>query len=303
MEEYRAKSDYIVIAAADGTPLDRLAVEGRTLEFRRGLIPATIHFGPDQNRSYEAGLKHRTYAAEAKQISIAHPKFGDETRPSFQRAMIDGSEVWVDVGLTSYPAFMSDLQRRRDNPAANDALQQLGLTHFNDKWAYLQQALGTLGLVITKDGKVVIGIRRTTGREYDGHMDSAASYVLFPPADVEHPEVIDPAQDAKRIIKREFGIPAEAIKSLIPVGFHGHPNTGEFDIAHIAHVDLTKEDHFAPGKYPKDAERKLEDLVFIEGFRGVQRVLKGEDMASEKFMYSTWGALLSLKPEDFEKNI
>lgn len=300
-ETYRPKEDYLVIEAGDGTPLNRDTMAGKILEFRRGLMPASIHLGPRQNRSYEAALKQRAYAAETDQIQIASPKFGDETRPSFEKAVIDGSVLRVDTGLTSYPAFMADLQRRRDFQVANNALQELGLKHFNDRWAYLQQAVGTLGLVVTKDGQVVVGTRRSTGREYDGYFDSAASYVLFPTADVEHPEVLDPQKDAKRIIKREFGIDPSAVKSLTPVGFHGHPNTGEFDIAHIAHIDKKKDQHFSVCNYPDDAERKLEDLIFIEGFEGVQRVLRGEDMANEQFMYSTWGALLSLRPEDFER--
>lgn len=294
---YRKKEDYIVITAADGTELTRDIVEGRILTFKRGLSPATIHIGPNQNRSYEAALKHRAYLAETDQIQIAHPRFGDETRPSFDRAVIDGSELQVHVGLTSYPAFMVDLQRGRSAPELNLKIQERGVSDFKDRWAYFQQAVGAMGLVVTSDGSVVIGRRKSTGHEYDGFFDSAAGYVLFP-ANVEHPELLDPASDAKRLIQREFGIEPGAITSVVQAGFHGHPNTGEFDIAHIVRVDVD-DSHFAQGRYPETAKRNLADLVLINGFDNVQKVLTGEHMGNEHFMYSTWGALLSLKPEDF----
>ncbi len=303
----RQKSDYMVLTTADGIPLVREAMENHPIiRFERGLSPASIHFPDNQDRSYAAALINRQALIDAGLLQTAHPTYGDETRPAFDCARKDGSVLRISVGITHYKAFIADLERGRISPKLNAKLRELGRTTFKDQWAYFQQAIGVAGLVITKEGSIAIGPRTSTRAEYDGFFDSAAGYVRFPlnthdgSRDVEHPESINPESDLRSIVEREFGI--TRVSRTVPVGFFGNPNTGEFDITYLVFVDeISKNlaDSLADSiVFETRQRRKLEFLH--GGFPTAQAVLRGEVMGDEDFMSSTWGALKSLRPEDFK---
>ncbi|MBI1936248.1 hypothetical protein HYS31_07460 [Candidatus Woesearchaeota archaeon] len=288
--------EHIVIETKDHIPLDRSAVEKRTLSFRRGRSPANFHLGGRQKRmSYEDALKYRQHLADTGQINLRHPEYGDETRPSFDRARIEGNLIHVYVGLTSYPAFNADLERGAQSPEMNERLKQLGIRHFNDPWAYFQQAIGTAGLVITANGSAVIGKRND--RAYNGFFDSIAGYVLISPWEIEKPSSIDPQLDLERLAEEELGIRGGEIESIIPVGFHGHINTGEFDITYIVKVNLG-DSHFRSGYWKSKVDKTKHRELALLSFDEVQSVLKGQMMPNEQFMYSTWGAMKSLRRKD-----
>lgn len=305
MTDYKKKDDFVVITASGGTPLDREHLEGKTLIFQRGFIPADPDLDASQHRDYELGLENRLKLGRLGKISLDyHPTRGEDTKPSFDHATIDENKLVVFVGLTNYQAFIGDLERRRTAPEKNQELQDLGIKNFGDRWAYLQQAVGAMGLVITSDDYVVIGTRDANAAEYGGYIDSAAGYTLFTkpspenPNPVENPELLDPRKDVKRLIEREFGIEKKLISDPAIVGFFGHPNTGEFDISYLAHVNVDSS-HFTEKIYPKTSARKLDSLITVKGFDLVQKILMGEWLAEKEFMYSTWGALLSLRESDF----
>ncbi len=276
-------------------PLDRETTRKKRVTFQRGLSPADPQKSID--RSYNAAIQRRAELIAAGIIDPAHPKFGDSTRPSFQKAVISDGLIEVYVGLTHYDAFQKDLERRT-KPEDNLALQHRGAKEYSDRWAYLQQAIGTSALLIFDDGTIPVVIRETTRREYNGYVDAVSGYVLFnSQKDVANPETINLEDNLNRLIEREFGITPDKLGKKTLVGAYGHPNTGEFDFAHLVRVKLDA-NHFNTDK--AYADQKEGKLILLRGYDDVQKVLNGELFADKGKMYGLWGEMSSLEKNDFK---
>jgi hypothetical protein len=304
---------YKVIEAVDGTPLIASAIGDRPLVFRRGRMPADAHFlagiqggDGDRLRSYDVALKFRQHYADVGWINIDPKKgYGDDTKPSFDRAVVENDIVAFHVGLTNHPSFMADLDNRKKVPGFNSRLKTMGKDNFGASNAYLRQAVGALGLPFTADGYIVLGVRSATAREYGGYLDTAAGYVLFPdvtdefPDPVAHPELLDPARDARRLVAGEFGIDSNLIGSAKFLGVFGQEgdeesdSTDEFDISYFFPTSVRRDHHFTPEHYPHDQEgvRPLESLLFLKGEGDAEKFLRGELFGDENSMYSTTAAI------------
>jgi len=274
-----AGKDYFVLTAVDGTRLDRAVLESKSIIFERGLSPADIRLGRFQKTDYDTALKTRQHLANIGSISL-HGRFGDDTKPAFESAALQEDGLHVNVGLTNFPYFEQDLLR---DPALNLALQEKGLKEHNDRWAYLQQAVGAMGLVVTNEGSVVV--RQRKSRFYDGFLNGPAGFLIFD----DETAVLDPGtlsvpKNVLRLVRTELGVESHNVVSMSQAGIYGHPVTGEFDIALIVGTEL-------PDAYFE--KRPNDERVTLLKKDDLEAIADGKKMEDRNFMYSTWGAMLA----------
>ena len=202
----------------------------------------------------------------------------------------DRTSFTLPFGITHYKAFQAD-QNRSDEE--NLALQKRGEELFGDKYAFFSRAPGIAVLPITKEGSVFIGER--TNEDAKGLLNAVAGHLKY-----RHPEKVDLNEDLLAEMEEEFGLlESSLIERPFFAGVYSNPIKGDLDFTYIAQTDAPDE-YFSSGRWmEKVSEREHKPLIQLSSMSDVQRILdtgKVPDGREFDIMYSTRGALMSLKP-------
>lgn len=287
--------------------LNRDGIKNLNLSFTEGLCAASPA-NPSQPRNRQWYLENviapLVTAGKIKDKEIIDTVTGkvlqyDDRKLRYSGAKINTEQgnLEIAIGITHYAAFKEDLKRTDEE---NYALQQKGLTDFQDSYAFLSRPPGVAGLVITREGTVIIGVR--DGGDCSGIIDSVAGHMQYK-ENITH---INPVRDILRELEEERGLSARTIlRQPIFIGIYSHPARGDLDLTYILHVD-TPEEYFTTGNWKNFVkEREHKTLLVLQSFQEVQsfletRILKDTTGRQKKYnvMYSTLGALQSLREDD-----
>lgn len=222
----------------------------------------------------------------------------DDRKPRFDYASInpEGGGLVVGWGITHYGAMKADMALGLQSAAER---KQRGIRDFADKWVYFQRAPGASVLPISTDGSTFVG-QRVNVEDYEGFLCSAAGWCEYN----GDPASMNPTEDALRELREELGVPPEKIRKLELIGLFENPKTGELDFTFLARTDLPDE-YFTSGAWKAEREdEEHEGFIRIPTYEDVQKVLAGETLEGyegepiQGILYSTEGALRSLRPED-----
>lgn len=207
----------------------------------------------------------------------------------------DLSVLEVALGISHFKAFRQDQQRTEDECKT---LHEKGNVNFCDQWAYFQRNPGIAGLVLSKSGRPYVGKR--TNREMQGSLNATAGHLEYR----ENVGDVNLLIDLFREMREEFGVLPEDVLSTNFVGAFGNPLKGDFDFTYVVKTKLPEE-YFAKGGLweTRRAKREHEELVRLATSGEVRQLLAEGTLPGRetKFevMYSTRGALLNLRDEDF----
>lgn len=148
--------------SAEGTKLDRLAVQGVSLSYVPGLCTASVSW-PDSPRDIEWYKQHVITPL------IASGKIGDGVKTKFDDRKFrlhatslkpEQKVLEIALGMThfnEYVEYNNKDKGRTDED--NRYLQEMGLRRLGERWAYFGRAPGVGGMVISSDGHAVLGER------------------------------------------------------------------------------------------------------------------------------------------------
>lgn len=149
----------------------------------------------------------------------------------YQPELLASDHYNFDFGPTTFYECKEDLAR---SPEEMQLLQQRGLQEHKDVGFYLARGVGAVVLPITSDGKVFVGLRRST--EYDGAVHGAAGWLAFN----RNPTQINPMKDAYRELQEELSVTPADVSSLHLLGVVAYPHTLETDFVFGALLKDTK---------------------------------------------------------------
>lgn len=298
---------YTTEQTCDKQVLNRPTVENLNISFIEGLCAANPS-DPSQPRTCqwyaENIITSLVAAGKIKDKEIVNPSTGkvvqyDDRKLRYAGVRINAEQnnLEIALGITHYAAFKDDLKRTDEE---NYALQSRGLSEFQDPYAFLSRPPGVAGLVITREGTIIIGAR--DGGDCDGILDSVAGHMQYQ----DDIRKVDPLKDLFRELEEERGLPANAVAQKPTfTGIYSHPARRDLDLTYIIHTN-TSENYFTTGKWKTLVkEREHKTLLTLRSFQDIQSFLKTgilTDSAGHKkkytTMYSTLGALQSLRQED-----
>ena len=218
----------------------------------------------------------------------------DDRKLRYDSAHFSGGRLEVGFGATHYLAFRADLRRTLEEM---ETLKKRGRKDFDDDWAYFSRAPGVAALVISREGKVILGERQ--GGDEEGVLDSVAGHLTYK----NRVQDVDIYADMLRELEEERGLGAGCIVGKpVFVGVYSEPQRGDLDFTYIVRVDVPI-DYFTSGRWMERVrEREHKNLVVLDSFQSVEiAVLEGGVVVDGKklsLMYSTYGALASLRKED-----
>lgn len=306
------KNDYMVVETEDGDPLNRGVLDMNLfcgMIFKEGLCAGDYQTSaPPRDRQTYLEEVLKPLVAEGKiNIKEVRDETGkiiqyDDRKFRFAGFKLDwseaekGSDLVVKLGDSHFLAFRAD---RRRSDEENYAIQTQALREQHDKWAYHQRNPGVAGLIFSATGSAYVGKR--TNEEDMGSLNSVAGHLSYR----EDVEQVDITKDLDKECREEFGVLPENIVERIFVGAYGHPAKGDFDFTYLVKTNLPEAHFAADGAWKKLRKtEEHEELIRLATPSEVARLLESGRIGerNEKFavMYSTRGALESLRDGDFE---
>ncbi len=289
-------TDYEVVQLKDGSPLTGdLALRVQNFRFVKGLC-AVNPDEPTRPRDRE------WYLDNVIKLLLREGAIDDGTRTPHDdrkfrvdRLALAGGTLQVRLGISHYHAFQADLRRSDEE---NQILQERGRINLNDRWAYFQRNPGVAGLVLSASGSVYGGKR--TNADATNAFNSVAGHLKYQ----ENPAEVNLLDDLSKELAEEMGITTEEVRDTRFVGAYGHPIQGHFDFTWIVRTNLPNDYFSSTGSWKERRKSpEHEELIRLASPAEVHSLLENGRIPGlpEQFriMYSTRGALLSLKDEDF----
>ncbi len=281
--------DFAIEKTREGIELNRENVENLKFSFIEGLCAANPE-NPGQPRD-SAWYITNVLNPLLEQGKLSTKGVYDDRKFRYDGATIKADTLEVALGANHYHAFKADFNKSGEELMK---LHELGIKHFNDKYAFLScRAPGVAALIITSDGSTFLGER--INEDDKGLLNAVAGHMIYREniADVKLKDSLF------RQIKQEFGIDDKLIKEVAFVGSYSNPLRGDFDFAHIVKVDKP-DNYFSSGEWMKYvSEREHKPLVRLATFAEIKELLsEGRLPGYDKkysLMYSTRGALESLR--------
>jgi 8-oxo-dGTP pyrophosphatase MutT (NUDIX family) len=285
------------IESSNGTALNRATVELLTLNFKEGHSRASLN-NPQTSRELKDYRKHLKELMEKGAIDDGTRTPYDDRKTRFNKAVIADGRLDVFLGYTTYPEFQEDYQR---TDKENLALQQKGQQQFADPFAYFARPIGVAGVVITREGKIIIGVRNN---DVDGGSLCGVAGNLEYADDISH---IDLPGKLAEEAHEELGIAQENIQNSKFVGIYADPIRGDLDFAFLMFTDLPAT-YFTSGQWKANAiDDEHTQLISIDSYEVLQHLLNDGILPSHSphsgIMYSTQGALMSVRPEDIGSSL
>lgn len=281
------KTDYEVI-------LNREQVEGKELKFSAGNCAADIR-DLNQPRNLSWVLENITDSLiKAGYLGDGVSSKFDDRKIRFDGVIINKDSIEIEVGVTSFQAYQTDLNKR--TPEQNMQLKNLGMILLKDRYAFFARPMGVTVLPITAEGSIFLGDRLNV--EYTGQLHGgAAGYINY-----RSPESIDTRIDLFKELEEELGIKEESLGAFEVVGISYHTNTGETDISYLVKTDV-EDDYFESGKWKERVdEREHREFIKLANTADIRLLLDtGNVRTSDKtyeILYSTRQALESVREED-----
>lgn len=222
----------------------------------RGILPIkTQHSFEDEIRHLDEQIARRNMRTDDWKCRYDGHSYFSIERERF---------LSIAVGPTSYGKWREDYKLSEEKAAA---LQKLGEQEHQNKGFYLSNGLGAAVLTLTKEGDVVVGVRKSDS--YDGAIHGAAGWMTFD-RDVSK---IDPVKDAYRELGEELAISRKEVSALHLIGLVAYPKTLEADFVFVAKTDKEK-NYFTSGAW-KDAvdAKEHRDLIVLDHPQQIERLL------------------------------
>lgn len=301
------KNNYGVVLTNGGIPIaGDLARRIVGFSFVPGQCAADVEKPRSQPRSREWYLEY------VINPMLAAGELDDGTRTPYddRKLRVDGASIitlstdsnaWsvieVALGISHFKAFRADQNRTEEECGV---LQQHGIRDFGDQWAYFQRNPGIAGLVLSKDGFPYVG--RRTNKEMQGSLNATAGHLEYR----KNVGDVNVMVDLYREMHEEFGVLPEDVVSTTFVGAFGSPVHGDFDFTYVVRTKLGNDHFAADGVWTtRRTKKEHEELIKLATLGEVQQLLTEGTLPyrKEKFqvMYSTRGALESLRENDFKK--
>ncbi len=300
-EIQRPEADYEVVQMSNGQPLDhQLASYITSFRLIEGLCAANQD-NPTQPRDGAWYLEHVIAPL------LRDEKIDDGTRTPYDdrkfrcdNLRLDGTTLEMALGISHFQAFRADLRR---SPEENKALQERGYQDYHDRWAYFQRNPGVAGLVLSREGRAYLG-ERVANADAPGRLNSVAGHVDYK----ENVREVNLQQNLRNELQEEMGIRESNLVDLRFVGAYGHPLEGHFDFTWIVRTSLSNSYFAERGAWREQrTSKEHESLVALTSIAEVKSLLdsgiiRDENNEARKYqiMYSTRGALESLREEDFQ---
>ncbi len=171
----------------------------------------------------------------------------------------------VKMGPTSWGEWREDYERSQEEAAA---LQALGQSKHHDRGFYLSNGLGAAVLTVTREGDIVVGVRRSDS--YDGKIHGAAGWLAFD----RNPSNINPIKDAYRELEEELAIRQDHVSSLHLVGLVAYAKTLEADFVFVAKTDKER-DYFTSGAWKEAVDaREHRNLIVLNQPPQIRQLLE-----------------------------
>ncbi|HLC70860.1 MAG TPA: hypothetical protein VJI32_02570 [Candidatus Nanoarchaeia archaeon] len=179
---------------------------------------------------------------------------------------VEGMEngLHISIGPTSFGEWREDYKRPE---TVATGLQKVGEEMHKDLGFYLSQGLGAAVLTMTREGDVIVGVRKSDS--YDGAIHGAAGWMAFD-RDVKN---INPIKDAYLELNEELAVNPSQVSSLRLIGLVAYPKTLEADFVFVARTDKER-DYFTSGAW-KDAvdAKEHRDLIVLDHPQQIERLL------------------------------
>ncbi|MBI2666587.1 hypothetical protein HYX13_03170 [Candidatus Woesearchaeota archaeon] len=189
------------------------------------------------------------------------------------------------IGPTSWGEWKEDYKRSEEEAKE---LQNLGLRK-GDQGFYLSNGLGATILTLTREGDVVVGIRKSDS--YDGAVHGAAGWMTFN-RDVSK---INPIDDAYRELQEELAVQPSEVSTMHLIGLVAQPKTLEADFVFVAQTNKERE-YFTSETWKKAVDaREHRDLIVLSNPLQIQQLVEngrapsGEDKKYEILASTSYG--------------
>jgi hypothetical protein len=281
----------------NGILLNRDNVRNVNLHFMEGKCTATMNGQPRDRAWYLQNVLQPLVDDPNSGVNdSSKPGTWDDRKLRTDSLNLKNGILTVGLGITHYKAFREDIDRSLED---NEELQRVGFEVLDDKYAFFTRCPGVAGLVRSQEGYIFLGQR--TGDADHGLLAATAGHLGY----VENPNDLSLEDNLYREIG-EFGLTKDNVVSTIFVGAYNNPNRGDFDFTFV--VDSNMESAYFENQAWKSAakaagENEHSELIKVASMQEVHKLLEiGRIEEYDKpfdLQYSTRGALMSLRPEDF----
>lgn len=291
--------NYDAEISAEGTPLTREAVEGKSISFSEGRCMADPQDPSNANRR-----NPKWYLENVIDIGISAGKIGDgikskfdDRKPRLDIISLKPEKLEVSVGMTYFGENKESISRGEKNPAEAERLHSLGMEMYGDKYAFFARAPGVSGAIISSDGEMILGTRlQQDGR---GLLHPAGGYIEYK-KDLRN---LNLNEEVIREVEEEFGVSEKCIMNKRLVGIYSNPLTGEADFTYHIFTNIPTV-HFTSGEFKKDRkDEEHGEIVVVNKISQAHKILQYGGVVTgsgEKFglMYTARGALEALRNGD-----
>lgn len=186
----------------------------------------------------------------------------DDRKYKFNKPQLEGNNIIIPLGVTSYEAYQSDVERAtQGNFAEINRRRWLGEEKYNDALAYFASPLGVEVLIITSDGNVIFKKRNPNTHEtFTEQYNTCSKFVAF--KEGADPKDLSLDDDINSALRYKFKIePHHLYVERKLVGIASDIHTGGNAIMFIQRLTLRSAD------LPKvDDVHMTKDFSEIKGF-------------------------------------
>jgi len=278
---------YILDKSVEGEELQGKILSKLNVSFKEGLCSANKE-DPTRSRNYHWNLKNIIQPMiDRNEINDGKRSKYDDRKFRIDRFEINSKTLRVYLGLTNFYHYLEDQEM---DDSMKKKYISLGEKLFDDGSAFFSRCPGVAGLIISKEGSIILGKR--LNKEYQGYFNSVAGHIDY----CEKLEELNLEESLKNELG-EFGLTNKDIINKRLIGVFQFPNTSS-DFTYIIKTKAPEE-YFLSNNWKENAtENEHEELIKLSSIEEINLLLNDERIS---LMASTRGALENLNEKDLLK--
>lgn len=280
---------YITEYSSEGLALVRKNVENLSITYVPGLSTANPK-NPNMPRDRKRFLKEvLALMIESGRVKSNGLKF------RFHSTSLVGKNLELGLGITRYRECADC---RRWDAEKRQRLEELGRTHFGDSSAFFTKGCGIGATIITNDGSIFVGKRKTREEAsgYSGELAAVNGWVDYKGELSD----VDFTRDVVRELEEEYGVKERDIDKLIFSGIFSSSLMSDTDFSFLIPLRITDTQFLERYKTRKDTEH--EALIKIASYSDMQKLLQTGRLSQspEEFnlLFGLRASLEQIKPEE-----
>ena len=197
--------------------------------------------------------------------------------------------------------FLEYLEKKKRTKEETEKLVQMGIQFFKDKYAFFGRNPGVTGIVLTSDKKLVVGERQVGDKDrYEGLLQGVAGHLTYK-AD---PKEINLEEEMLKETLEEVDIPKSKVSGLEFLGLFSDPSVAgdDLDFCYLIKTNLHS-DYFKSEKWKENVKvPEHKEFLLIDDYNNLDNLVRTGNFNGKNWdiIFSTRGALASLKEEDFK---